>query len=42
MIEAGARRFVVVRYLTESSDPEGAARSLRNAIDEAAPWETAP
>jgi thiamine-phosphate pyrophosphorylase len=42
MIEAGARRFVVVRYLTESSDPEGAARSLRNGIDEAAAWETAP
>ncbi|MDQ1392800.1 MAG: thiamine-phosphate pyrophosphorylase [Acidimicrobiaceae bacterium] len=35
MIEVGARRFVVVRYLTEASDPEGAARSLRSAIAEA-------
>ncbi len=35
MIEAGARRFVVVRYLTEASDPEGAARRLRSAIAEA-------
>ena len=32
---AGARRFVVVRWLTESSDPEGAARALRTAIDQA-------
>jgi thiamine-phosphate pyrophosphorylase len=31
---AGARRFVVVRYLTESDDPESAARRLREAIDE--------
>lgn len=38
MAAAGARRFVVVRYLTESHDPEGAARSLRKAIDEAAGW----
>jgi thiamine-phosphate pyrophosphorylase len=30
---AGGRRFVVVRYLTESPDPEGAARRLRAAID---------
>ena len=30
---AGARRFVVVRYLTEASDPEAAARRLRSAID---------
>ena len=36
MAAAGARRFVVVRYLTESHDPESAARSLREAIDEAA------
>jgi thiamine-phosphate pyrophosphorylase len=35
MAAAGARRFVVVRWLTESPDPEGAARSLRRAIDEA-------
>jgi thiamine-phosphate pyrophosphorylase len=30
---AGARRFVVVRYLTESPDPRAAARLLRVAID---------
>jgi thiamine-phosphate pyrophosphorylase len=30
---AGARHFVVVRYLTEAEDPEGAARALRAAID---------
>jgi thiamine-phosphate pyrophosphorylase len=35
MAEAGARHFVVVRYLTEASDPEGAARTLRAAIDAA-------
>jgi thiamine-phosphate pyrophosphorylase len=35
MIAAGARQFVVVRYLTESSDPEAAARALRTAIDDA-------
>lgn len=34
MANAGATRFVVVRYLTESGDPEGAARRLRDAIDE--------
>ncbi len=33
MAEAGARRFVAVRYLTESDDPEAAARRLRAAID---------
>ena len=33
MAEAGARRFVVVRYLTESDEPEAAARRLRGAID---------
>lgn len=32
---AGARHFVVVRFLTEASDPKRAARTLRNAIDEA-------
>jgi thiamine-phosphate pyrophosphorylase len=32
---AGARHFVVVRYLTEASDPKSAARALRNAINEA-------
>jgi thiamine-phosphate pyrophosphorylase len=30
---AGARRFVVVRYLTEAHDPKAAARRLRDAID---------
>jgi len=35
MAAAGARRFVVVRYLTESGDPERSARSLRSAIDAA-------
>lgn len=33
MKEAGASRFVVVRYLTESPDPGAAARRLREAID---------
>jgi thiamine-phosphate pyrophosphorylase len=32
---AGARHFVVVRYLTESDDPKGAAKHLREAIDRA-------
>jgi thiamine-phosphate pyrophosphorylase len=31
---AGARHFVVVRYLTEADDPERAAAALRQAIDE--------
>lgn len=35
MVAAGARRFVVVRYLTESTDPEGSARRLAHAIDHA-------
>jgi thiamine-phosphate pyrophosphorylase len=34
LARAGARHFVVVRYLTEASDPRGAARDLRRAIDE--------
>jgi thiamine-phosphate pyrophosphorylase len=34
MLDAGARRFVVVRWLTESGDPEKAARAVRAAIDE--------
>jgi thiamine-phosphate pyrophosphorylase len=34
MAEAGARRFVVVRYLTESAEPTAAARRLRMAIDQ--------
>ncbi len=33
MAAHGARRFVAVRYLTESRDPQRAARSLRQAID---------
>jgi thiamine-phosphate pyrophosphorylase len=33
MRAAGASRFVVVRYLTESDDPEGAARRLVGALD---------
>jgi thiamine-phosphate pyrophosphorylase len=32
---AGAQRFVAVRWLTEATDPEGAARRLREAIDRA-------
>jgi thiamine-phosphate pyrophosphorylase len=32
MVDAGARRFVVVRYLTEATDPRQAARALRDAI----------
>lgn len=35
LVRAGARRFVVVRYLTESSDPCAAAERLRRAISEA-------
>ena len=35
MTAAGARRFVAVRYLTESGDPERAARSLVEAIERA-------
>jgi thiamine-phosphate pyrophosphorylase len=33
MIEAGARHFVVVRWLTDATDPGGHARQLRQAID---------
>lgn len=32
---AGVRHFVVVRWLTETGDPETAARTLRDAIDRA-------
>jgi thiamine-phosphate pyrophosphorylase len=35
MAAAGARRFVAVRWLTESDDPRRAARQLRDAIDAA-------
>lgn len=38
MAANGARRFVVVRYLTESDEPESAARRLRVAVDSAAGW----
>jgi thiamine-phosphate pyrophosphorylase len=34
MVAAGARHFVVVRWLTEAPDPAGAARVLRQTIDE--------
>lgn len=34
LVAAGCRRFVVVRYLTEATDPADAARRLRAAIDE--------
>ena len=33
MVTAGARRFVVVRWLTEAADPRANARALRKAID---------
>ena len=33
MAAAGARRFVVVRYLPEAEDPKAAAKTLRDAID---------
>jgi len=33
MLEAGARRFVVVRWLTESDEPKMAARALRDRIE---------
>ena len=35
MIGAGARHFVVVRWLTGAADPEANARRLRRTIDEA-------
>ena len=35
MVRAGATRFVVVRWLTESPDPGGSAGQLRDAIDRA-------
>jgi thiamine-phosphate pyrophosphorylase len=35
LVAAGLRHFVVVRALTESRDPETAARGLRRALDEA-------
>jgi len=35
MVATGARHFVVVRWLTESADPEAGARMLRRVIDDA-------
>jgi thiamine-phosphate pyrophosphorylase len=35
MVAAGARRFVVVRWLTRAADPTAAASALRQAIDDA-------
>ena len=35
MAAAGARRFVVVRWLTEAADPTDAAKALRAAINKA-------
>lgn len=35
LVAAGVRHFVVVRYLTEATDPIAAARALRSAIDAA-------
>jgi thiamine-phosphate pyrophosphorylase len=35
LVAAGLRHFVVVRALTESSDPEAAAHDLRRALDQA-------
>ena len=35
LVDAGVRRFVVVRALTGAADPEVAARALRRAIDHA-------
>jgi thiamine-phosphate pyrophosphorylase len=35
LVTAGLRHFVVVRALTEASDPEAAARRLRTALDDA-------
>jgi thiamine-phosphate pyrophosphorylase len=35
LADAGARHFVVVRYLTEADDPKGAAKLLRDVINNA-------
>lgn len=35
LVATGLRRFVVVRYLTQSSNPERAARALRQNLDAA-------
>ncbi|HLN05369.1 MAG TPA: thiamine phosphate synthase [Acidimicrobiales bacterium] len=35
LVQAGARRVVAVRWLTEAEDPRGAAQALREALDKA-------
>ena len=35
LVDAGLRHFVVVRHLTEATNPEVAARSLRSRLDDA-------
>ena len=35
LVAAGARQFVVVRWLTQSSDPRSAAAALRGSIEDA-------
>jgi thiamine-phosphate pyrophosphorylase len=40
MLAAGARRFVVVRWLTEAEDPLRAARDLRAAIEHTEVYES--
>lgn len=35
LVRSGGRHFVVVRQLTQSSQPEAAARALRRAVDDA-------
>ena len=42
LAEAGARRFVVVRWLTEAADPEAQARALSAAIEDALSLAEAP
>lgn len=42
MLAAGARRFVVVRWLTEADEPRVAARALRRLIDAAYDASDAP
>jgi thiamine-phosphate pyrophosphorylase len=34
LVAAGARRFVVVRWLTEATEPAAAARALRRVVDD--------
>lgn len=37
LLATGARRFVVVRWLTEATDPEAAARALRHVLTAGTP-----